>query len=160
MLIFCLDLSMCWRWRLKNISWLSTDYVTLHYKRYTCSYIKYVIISKLNLLGLLGTQYRRPDEIRTVEPKWTVPLKPKLSNVDDPKTVHLNVNQPLSFSILLISPTASVVQWSELLATDPEVRAWFRHYQIFWEKVGLERGPLSLVSTTEELLGKKVAAPV
>jgi hypothetical protein len=29
----------------------------------------------------------------------------------------------------------------------------FRHYQIFWEVVGLERGPLSLVSTTEELPG-------
>jgi hypothetical protein len=26
--------------------------------------------------------------------------------------------------------------------------------------VGLERGPLNLVSTTEELLDKKVAAPV
>jgi hypothetical protein len=36
-----------------------------------------------------------------------------------------------------------------------------RSYQIFWEVVGLERGPLSLVSTTEELLEKKkVAAPV
>jgi hypothetical protein len=42
-----------------------------------------------------------------------------------------------------------------------------RHYQIFWKKkkkkkqvVGLERGPLSLVSTTEELLDRKVAAPV
>jgi hypothetical protein len=42
-----------------------------------------------------------------------------------------------------------------------------RHYQIFWRKkkqkktvVGLERGPLSLVSTTEELLDRKVAAPV
>jgi hypothetical protein len=42
-----------------------------------------------------------------------------------------------------------------------------RHYQIFWEKkkkkkkvVGLERGPLSLVSTTEELLDRKVATPV
>jgi hypothetical protein len=30
-----------------------------------------------------------------------------------------------------------------------------RRYQIFWEIVGLERGPLSLVSTTEELLGRK-----
>jgi hypothetical protein len=30
-----------------------------------------------------------------------------------------------------------------------------RHYQIFWEVVGLERGPLSLVSITEELLGRK-----
>jgi hypothetical protein len=31
----------------------------------------------------------------------------------------------------------------------------FRCYQIFWEVVGLERGPLSLVSTTEKLLGRK-----
>jgi hypothetical protein len=31
----------------------------------------------------------------------------------------------------------------------------FRRYQIFWEVVGLERGPLSLVSTTEELLERK-----
>jgi hypothetical protein len=29
------------------------------------------------------------------------------------------------------------------------------HYQIFWEVVGLERGPLSLVSTVEELLERK-----
>jgi hypothetical protein len=33
-------------------------------------------------------------------------------------------------------------------------RSWFdsRRYQIFWEVVGLERGPLSRVSTSEELL--------
>jgi hypothetical protein len=30
-----------------------------------------------------------------------------------------------------------------------------RHYQIFWEVVGLERDPLSLVSATEELLERK-----
>jgi hypothetical protein len=30
-----------------------------------------------------------------------------------------------------------------------------RRYQIFWKVVGLERGPLSLVSTSEELLGRK-----
>jgi hypothetical protein len=30
-----------------------------------------------------------------------------------------------------------------------------RHCQIFWEVVALERGPLSLVSTTEELLERK-----
>jgi hypothetical protein len=39
-----------------------------------------------------------------------------------------------------------------------------RHYQIFWGgkkgKVGLEQGPLSLVSTAEELLDRKVAAPI
>jgi hypothetical protein len=33
-----------------------------------------------------------------------------------------------------------------------------QHYQK--KKVGLERGPLSLVSTTEELLDRKVAAPI
>jgi hypothetical protein len=30
-----------------------------------------------------------------------------------------------------------------------------RRYQIFWKVVGLEWGPLSLVSTIEELLGRK-----
>jgi hypothetical protein len=30
-----------------------------------------------------------------------------------------------------------------------------RRYQIFWVVVGLERGPFSLVSTTEELLGRQ-----
>jgi hypothetical protein len=35
-----------------------------------------------------------------------------------------------------------------------------RHYQKKKRVVGLERGPLSLVSTTEELLDRKVAAPV
>jgi hypothetical protein len=40
-------------------------------------------------------------------------------------------------------------------------RPWFdsRHYQKK-KVVGLERGPLSPVSTTEELLDRKVAAPV
>jgi hypothetical protein len=47
-----------------------------------------------------------------------------------------------------------VIQWSEFLATDPK-RFYSRRYQIFWEVVGLDRGPLSLVSTTEELLERK-----
>jgi hypothetical protein len=52
------------------------------------------------------------------------------------------------------------------LATDPEARVGFPALPDFLEKkkgkqvVGLEWGPLSLVSTTEELLDKKVAAPV
>jgi hypothetical protein len=33
-----------------------------------------------------------------------------------------------------------------------------RRYQIFWEVVGLERGPLSLVSTIKELLEWKISA--
>jgi hypothetical protein len=48
-----------------------------------------------------------------------------------------------------------VVKWSEFLATDPEVRVDSRPYQIFWEIVCQERGPFSLVSTIEELLGRK-----
>jgi hypothetical protein len=35
-----------------------------------------------------------------------------------------------------------------------------RRYQIFWDAVGLERGQFSLVSPIEELLERKVAAPV
>jgi hypothetical protein len=35
-----------------------------------------------------------------------------------------------------------------------------RHYWGIKKVVGLERGALSLVSTTEELLDRKVAAPV
>jgi hypothetical protein len=31
----------------------------------------------------------------------------------------------------------------------------YQGYQIFWKLVGLEQGPLSLVSTTEELLRRK-----
>jgi hypothetical protein len=48
---------------------------------------------------------------------------------------------------------------SEFLATDPEARVRFPSLP---EKkvVGLERGPPSLVSTTEELLDRKVAATV
>jgi hypothetical protein len=60
-----------------------------------------------------------------------------------------------------------VVWWSEFLATDPEARVRFPALPCFLEEkkkkgkqvVGLERGPLSLMSTTEELLDRKVAAP-
>jgi hypothetical protein len=54
----------------------------------------------------------------------------------------------------IIKSTASVVicqsSWLQIR------RYWFdtRRYQIFLEVVGLERGPLSLVSTIEELLGR------
>jgi hypothetical protein len=44
-----------------------------------------------------------------------------------------------------------VVYWSEFLATDPEVLGSIPGATRFSEVVGLERGLLSLVSTTEEL---------
>jgi hypothetical protein len=40
---------------------------------------------------------------------------------------------------------------------DIEFDSW--RYQIFWEAVGLERGPLSLMSITEELLEWKSSGP-
>jgi hypothetical protein len=51
------------------------------------------------------------------------------------------------------------------LATDPEARVRFPALPDFLKKekkkvMGLERGALSLVSTAEELLDRKVAAPV
>jgi hypothetical protein len=42
------------------------------------------------------------------------------------------------------------------MAIDPKSRFYSRRYQIFGEIVGLERGPLSLVSKTEELLKRKI----
>jgi hypothetical protein len=49
---------------------------------------------------------------------------------------------------------------SEFLATDPEARVRFPALPEKKKVVGLEQGPLSLVSTTEELLDRQVAAPV
>jgi hypothetical protein len=49
--------------------------------------------------------------------------------------------------------------WSKFFTTDPGVPGSIPgHYKK--KVVGLKQGPLSLVSTTEELLDRKVAAPV
>jgi hypothetical protein len=50
-----------------------------------------------------------------------------------------------------------VVKWSEFLATDPEVRVRFPELPDFLRSRGFGTGPLSLVSTTEELLEKKIS---
>jgi hypothetical protein len=52
-----------------------------------------------------------------------------------------------------------MVWWSEVVDTDPEARV--RFLALPGKKVvGLERGPISLVSTTEKLLDRKVAVTV
>jgi hypothetical protein len=48
-----------------------------------------------------------------------------------------------------------VVQWSEFLVTDPEVWVRFLALPELRQVVGLDRGPLSIVSTIEELLERK-----
>jgi hypothetical protein len=67
----------------------------------------------------------------------------------------------LSFNITVaryFCRTASVVQWSEFLATDSKVQVQFPDFlknSGSWKIVDLEQGPLNLVSTIEELLGRK-----
>jgi hypothetical protein len=61
----------------------------------------------------------------------------------------------LIFTPFIVSVNASVVQWSEFLVTDPDVQVRSWCYQIVWGAVELQRGPLSLVSTNEELLRRK-----
>jgi hypothetical protein len=59
-----------------------------------------------------------------------------------------------TFKVLIwYCTTTSVVWWSEFLATDPEAPGSIPGHYKEKNVVGLERGPLSLVSTTEELFG-------
>jgi hypothetical protein len=70
----------------------------------------------------------------------------------------MDTHFPFNLSYVCLM-TTSVVWWSEFLATDPKARVRFP--ALPEKKVaGLERGPLILVSTAEELLDRKVAAPV
>jgi hypothetical protein len=48
-----------------------------------------------------------------------------------------------------------VVLWSEFLATEPEVRVRFPVLPDFLRSSGSRTGPLSLVSTNEEMLERK-----
>jgi hypothetical protein len=52
--------------------------------------------------------------------------------------------------------TASVVYWSEFLATDPEIPGSILGHYVK-KVVDLERGPLSLVSASEKLLGSNTS---
>jgi hypothetical protein len=59
-----------------------------------------------------------------------------------------------SFGSIILSPYHRLCS---LVVKVPSYRSWgpgfdCRRYHIFWEVVGLERGPLSLVRVTEELL--------
>jgi hypothetical protein len=83
---------------------------------------------------------------------------------------HWNVHLVIKFTLMIISslwffdqnPEYISHSWPLLWSSGQS--SWLqiqrfgidsRRYQIFWELVGLERSPLSLVSTTEELLGRK-----
>jgi hypothetical protein len=68
--------------------------------------------------------------------------------------------------VRLKSPSVSWLNWPSLWPSGQSSwlqiqRSGFdsRHYQIFWEVMGLEQGSLSLVSTIEELLENKSTCP-
>jgi hypothetical protein len=66
-------------------------------------------------------------------------------------TIRHNVPFQDTFLILMWS----LIYWSEFLATDSEAPGSIPGHYKKRKVVGLEQGPLSLVSATEELFGRK-----
>jgi hypothetical protein len=81
-----------------------------------------------------------------------------LVSICEKKICH--VERRIKITLIFHTVTASLVLWSEFLATDPEARVRFPALPEQKKVVGLERGALILVNTTEELPDRKVAAPV
>jgi hypothetical protein len=89
-------------------------------------------------------------------PKCETRLEPVLSE----NNRFISVLRKLHFlSLQFLCQAYIIVFLLVISATDPKARVRFPELP---EKilVGLERGPLSLVSTNEELLNRKVGAPV
>jgi hypothetical protein len=85
------------------------------------------------------------SEMMLLLPVWREKLKYVVDDFLKVRWKPYCIATNLGNTCLLILETFAHISW---------------HYQIFWEVVGLEWGPLSLVSITEELLDRKVAAPV
>jgi hypothetical protein len=69
--------------------------------------------------------------------------------------LHIEISYPIKFlliSVFLDRLCGLVVRVPGYISRGPGFDS--RRYQIFWEVVGVKRGPLSLVSTIEELLGR------
>jgi hypothetical protein len=119
----------------------------------------------LALLSARGTVAQCGRESRGTEP---VPLS-RPTEENDSSSEWVSVSSKLSRSCLLLALSNYIVvcllrdrlcQWSVVSGQSSWVqiqRSGFdsRRYQILWEVVGLERGPLNLMSTIEELLGRK-----
>jgi hypothetical protein len=106
-------------------------------------------IVRLEILGKLRKRINDLIGTRTRDlPAWN----------KDPQPYTL----PRSPYLCIYKNTSIYVIWSPLWSSGQS--SWlqiqrsgfdFRCYQIFWQVVGLERVPLSLVSTIKELLGRK-----
>jgi hypothetical protein len=85
--------------------------------------------------------------------------------ITDPSTILTEINASLLKILNVMRYSYYFGRLGGLVARVPGYRfrgprSDSRRYQIFWEVVGVERGPLSLVRITEELLERTVAAPV
>jgi hypothetical protein len=116
-----------------------------------------------------------PAEERSIGSwRWNINYKRNLPSTPPPSTVLFQNSNRLNISaIQLQSLSLSLSIASEIFVTTRLERpplwssgqsSWLqiqisgldsRRYQILWDAVGLERGPLSLVSTIEVLLGRK-----
>jgi hypothetical protein len=125
-------------------------------KLYPTAYIR-VIRSHLNQLekGIKHLQF--VNQIRVSCPKNEIdPVSHALTAFSQPGYTKLNACGNKQWLCPYRPPLWSSCQSSWLQIRRPGFDS--RHFQK--KVVGLERGPLSLVSTTEELLDRKVATPV
>jgi hypothetical protein len=93
----------------------------------------------------------------TTKARNTLPLRPVtwLACIGETRVVEIPDR--------LLSVLSSILFWSILTSSLLQIQTSgfdSRRYQIFWKVMGLERGPLSLVSKTEGYLKETVAAPV
>jgi hypothetical protein len=102
----------------------------------------------------------RPIEKKSQRLHWELNRRPGLV-AQSLNQLHCHVF-PFKFCIYLSIIIQRPPLWSSDQSSWLQIRRPVFDSRYFQKKkvVGLERGPLSLVSTTEELLDRKIAAPV
>jgi hypothetical protein len=152
LLFMCSELFICWgrglHWAQQWSEWgvcrppPPSHYNTLQqlFTAVACSAVR--IITHFALIGLA----RAERVLSVLEPEFATQAALRMKSSVCLMRYHIKVSSNHSVSL----------EWSEFLATDPEVPGSIpQRFHIFWEAAGLERGPLSLVRATEELLEGK-----
>jgi hypothetical protein len=104
----------------------------------TCPCYSYLQLEFLSVISPAIVQYLHNSSSRWQQYQWS-------------KQTHISSLDSLLFCLPLGAKLCGLVlRASGYISRGPEFDS--RRYQIFWEVVGLERGPLSLVSITVELL--------
>jgi hypothetical protein len=78
--------------------------------------------------------------------------------ITGPNLINTSFTNRSTYPTLYVVWHTNTTLWSSGQSSCPQIQrsgfdSW--RYEIFWEVVGLERGPLNLVSTIEELLERK-----